>query len=380
MGLYEDLRELKERLDRLLPPVPPVASGEDEREFQPGRDMLIEAEPVSVTRLALDPKHWRLLPGYIPSVHDGSRESRQWYARRATQHGSTWGDNEPDSAASVPTGMRLWHASERARQLLVHARHDLDALFDYGTAPGLPRHEDTLLVTPRQMLGYRDGLALLTPSSPYLAKLCREYARMACHLYGVLLEEFAMLTKMCVRRHVYPLTPIMLQPTGGGVYDSGPVISVHVGVPQAAHELSPSLMPACAGDPSVRVVVPEGVMVVLDIYARMSYGRGYAHAPGGPTVFYTLEFYMDSMRETSYITRQPITGALIMYTPIVKQHAVQRSRGWEQEGRRLDTCAKRQVVRSMRARLQDTESHLLSTKGHGAVSRGENSPSNIMAE
>jgi hypothetical protein len=38
------------------------------------------------------------------------------------------------------------------------------------------------------------------------------------------------------------------------------------------------------------------------------------------------------------------------------------------------------VVRSMRARLQDTESHLLSTKGHGAVSRGENSPSNIMAE
>jgi hypothetical protein len=377
MSLYEELRELRERLDRLLPPIPPLVSGEGE-EFQPARDMLIEAEPVSVTRLVLDPKHWRLLPGTIPSMHNGSREGRQWYARRATQHGSTWGDNDPDSAVPVPDGMRLWHASERARQLLVHARHDLEELFG---ATGLPRHKDTLLVTPRQILGYRDGLALLTPSSPYLARLCREYARAACHLYGLRLEEFAVLTRMCVRRYVYPFTPIVLQPTGGGVYDSGPVISVHVGISQVAHELSPSLMPASLGDAPVRVVVPEGVMVVLDCHSRMSYGRGYAQAPGGPTVFYTLEFHMDCMRDTRFITWQPITGALVMYTPIAGQHAVERCKEREREGRRLDTCPKRQVIRAMRARLQDTESRSLANKGaQFSANGGENSPSNIMAE
>jgi hypothetical protein len=47
----------------------------------------------------------------------------------------------------------------------------------------------------------------------------------------------------------------------------------------------------------------------------------------------------------------------------------------------LDTCAKRQVIRAMRARLQDTESRSLANKGaQFSANGGENSPSNIMAE
>lgn len=377
MGLYEDLREIRERLERVLPPIPRTAGEDVDEEFHPGRDMVIEAEPVGVTRLNLDPKHWRLNLERIPARHTASRISRQWYARRYTQHGSTWADHEPGSVAAVPDGVRLWHASEEARQIMVHARHDLEELFEHGDR--LPSaDESTLLVTPLQTLGYRDGLALLTPGSPYLVRLCAEYARTACHLYGLKLREFATLTRMCVRRHVYPFTPISLQASGGGVYDSGPVLSVHVGTPQVAHEFSPILMPA--GHLPVRVIVPEGVLVALDGHARASYGRGYAHAPGEGTVFYTLEFHMDCMRETRFTTWEPVTGALVMHTPVVSEHAVERSKKEVHGGRRMDTCVKQGVIRALRARLQDTESHLLSGKGHAAARRGENSPSSIMAE
>ena len=374
MSLYDELLELKGRLDRVLPPVPPLCGHKNDG-FRPGRDMVIEAAPAGVWRLKLDPKHWRLPPAGIPALH-ADRTSRRWYARRVTQHGSTWGDQ--DCEAPVPDGVRLWHASEAARKLLVHARHDLEELF--ANRQGLPQDEERLLVTPRQILGYRDGVALLSPCSPYLVRLCAEYARTACWLYGLQPEEFATLTRMCVVRHVYPFTPITLQETGGGVYDSGPVLSVHVGTPQVAHELSPILVP---GAGPVRVVVAEGVLVVLDGLARAAYGRGYAQEPGSPTVFYTLEFCMDSMRETRYLGCEKATGTLVMHTPVVSSHAVEAVKGGigRDAGKRLDRCAKRDLIRTMRARLQDRESHLLAGEAaQFSANGGENSPSSIMAE
>ncbi len=254
--------------------------------------------------------------------------------------------------------------------MLLHVKHDLHELFQTqcGLA-ALPQQTHggqdgttTLLVTPTQILGFRDGLIILHDTSPYLAKACREYAKIACWLYGLKMDEFAELTRMCISRH-WGNTPVTLQGAGGGFYDSGPILTVGIGHPYILYDYSPSLMPRCVGHPPVRLKVAEGVMTVLDGYARSSYAHGYLPPPheGAAVPYYTIDYHMDCTRSTQLIGRVKETGGVITHTPVIEEHVVQKQRLPVTGSRMHGVCPMLDTIRKMRARLQtEASSNLLS--------------------
>lgn len=388
--LYEQLQNILGMLDRILP------MGEDDTcdtrevlaEFSPGRNAVIEAEHAGICSLQIDPRHWRF-EGVIPSTHT-SPSSKRWFLKRVTQHASVWDDcilhGHNTQALSLPHGMRLWHENEGIRKALILTKHDLNEIFTSisegrGGSEGVPhvRESDaygggmTLLATPRRILGFDQGLHMLREQCPYVTYTCQEYAKIICYLYGLSMKEFRTVTRMSISRRLGG-TPIALQDCGGGLYDNGPWISALIGMPYVTHDLSPTLVNQSHDQthgpcPPLRVRVAEGTLTVLDGYARTCYAHGYAHEPQkgstkGSPFYYTIDFFMDSMRTTELIAYAPWTGEMIMQTPVVAQHAVERTphtRPAKEAGLLVTGgCALLDTVRTIRARLQDAESkHLL---------------------
>ena len=374
-SLYEDLLELHDRIPRVLPYVPPLSTLPHEG-FCPASDMLIEANALEVRQLALDPALYRLTDDHIQKLSQGRHTSRRDFAQKVTRHSSAWAD-QLEERAVMPDGVRLWHANERARGILVHAKHDLRELFQlHDNDPGaLPYKENdaikTLFITPNGVLGFREVMNLIAPQFQYLGRACTEYAKMACWMYGLRMEEFTTLTQMSITRHTLDgtRTLIALLPGGGGFHNSGPLLKVHIGTQWIAHDLSPSLMTPYSESPGpVRVTVGEGVLMTLDGYTRANYAHGYAHKD--TVCFYTLDLSMDCMRSTRLLAQHRDTLGAIMYTPVIAKHVVQSAH--ESAVARHDSLAAApavekcsvawKLIHTMRGRLQDTESFLLASK------------------
>ena len=394
-GVYEGLRELQDRLARVLPSStaehsPPT---DDNDSKSPGF-LVIEASPSCVWRLRSSPE----MPAVPAACGYMGHAERRAFVRRATAiSGLPARRKEDQRVPAPPAGVRLWHPTERAQVLLFHARHDLEELFADDTAMRMmipcvldrrAYRPTTLLETRHGALTHRDGVQLLALKSPYLAKLCQEYARMARGLYGLSAREFESLARLSVRRHGGDGEErrMRLLPNGGGFYDNGPALHVMVGQASVAHDMAP-VVSADVGrghdEESVRMLVPEGVMVVLDGHVRSRYAHGYCLGEdeggnqGGSSAFFTLEWSMDCMRRTRTIGSVRALGWLMMHTPVQHQHCVQVAdpeAEWRGELWPMD-CPVHQLIARMRARLQERESYLLSQPAEG-----ENSPSRSMAE
>ncbi len=199
---------------------------------------------------------------------------------------------------------------------------------------------------------------------------------MARSLYGLSEPEFETLARLSVRRHDTEggARGMRLLPSGGGFYDGGPALRVVVGLDSVAHDLTP-VVPAdgdySRADDSVRMLVPEGVLVVLDGHVRSRYAHGYAEDKH----FFTLEWSLDCMRRTRTIGTVQALGWLVMHTPVLSRHCVQVAEAKQQGEQWPMDCPVHQLIARMRARLQDRESYLLSQPVVG-----ENSPSRSMAE
>lgn len=394
--LHEQLEHILEMLTRVLP-----ADDQQEQdiekvaEFAHTRHAVIEAEHAGICSLPIDPKHWRF-DGVIPSAHTAP-SSRRWFLRRMTQHGSVWDDSiitcpPPTHATGLtpPPGMRLWHETEGVRKALLLTKYDLEELFkSVSEEEGIcmPHTQDshaygggvTILVTPRRVLGFKDGMRLLSDKCTYIHKTCLEYAKMLCYLYSLTMEEFSTLTRMSITRRLGG-TPIALQTCGGGLYDNGPWASAQIGVAHVSHDWSPTLMPHTHSphlQTPVRVRVAEGTLMVADGFARTCYGHGYTHEPRADRkrspYYYTIDFFMDSMRDSGLVGRAPLTGDMIMYTPVTPQHVVERAPTPREGGATtmgsLDPLL--ELVRVIRARLQTAESsHLLRHVGPSMIPRG----------
>ena len=373
--LYPELRQLSLTIHRVLQYADdridtPLASRDASKPFCPSEDMVLEATPEGIWSLNIHAKHWMWLP---PARHGPSAtpSSLRWQARMCTQHSTTWRDQMEAGLSQippVPQGVRLWHATEKVRRMLLHTKHDLHELFrGQSISPTLPQNTEgpttTLLITPSKMLGFKDCLSILSDEMPYLAKTCREYAQMACWLYGLRMDDFADLTRMCISRH-FGSTPVTLQRGGGGFYDSGPILTVGIGHAQILYDYSPSLMTSVRSTPPltpVRLQVAEGVMTVLDGYARSSYSHGYSIiAPAqegiGASPYYTIDYHMDCMQTTQLIGYVKETGGIITHTPVIDSHTVQKQRlsvrGVQMDG----VCPMLDIIRKMRTRLQVRES------------------------
>ena len=364
-------------------------------------EMVIEAKASGVWRVKLDSIHDQSMKGGGCKHNYTKRVHKKWHTRRVTQQTSTWANGichsenrstvigGQEKTLVIPTGVRLWHASETARKLLLMAKHDLSEIFkctfDHGDTGGYMPHKDkdvdptglwetrTLFISPSRALGFKEGMSLLGDQSPYLSKLCTEYALIACRIYGLSMNEFHKLTRMNVMQHRGGM-PIRIQESGGGLYDSGPILTIGVGKPHIFHDLSPILIPEKEMLTPVRVMVPEGVMMVMDGYAKSCYGHGYAVGDRDKleeTVFYSINFYMDSMRETLLLGYVTETGDVVMQTPVIAENVVQINVSYadvppknttKPGTKMLGLCPIRDVIQTMRAHLQAVESaNLLST-------------------
>jgi hypothetical protein len=411
--VYDQLKELMTIIERVLPDDPHVHACtafhskrgvfQSPVVFSPGKDSVIEAKPEGVWQLNIDPRHW-MFEGGIPDRYS-STSVKRWYIRRITQHRGGWNDhvlNGPD--VPLPSGVRMWHATEDARKMLLLARQDLMELFRAHAAEDYPLPHDTeggvhscgggtvsVLVTPSRVLGFSDGICLLQGRSPYLARLCLEYARTTCWVYGLSLQEFYSLAQMSISRHVGG-SPITLQKHTGGVYNNGPVLTIMIGHTHVSHDFSPILMqnvrPSGHRLTPVRMKVSEGVMVVMDGYTRACYGHGYTLEPTTEKTcsqfYFTIDITMDSMRETRLLGYIKETGEMIMHTPVVQQHVVQiQGQDSMQHAGSAFTppaqantvlygaCPVLDLIRVMRTRLRSVESNLLSSKSKESCSPPE---------
>lgn len=362
--LYDDLSALMEGLDRVLPQQ--HERGGRSAQFRPSLDMLIENKAVSVHRVSTTSTSWRMDESHIPSNHT-KHAGRRWYAINRTRVACTDRELSTENGrpveAEIPDGVRVWHASDAAKRLLLLARHDMDCLFSPPPdSQVLPTDgggdSTTLLITPTHTLGYAEGVSLLKESNPYVVRLCNEYAKMARWLYNLREEEFATLTQMSISRHVAGQAA-SLQRTGGGYHDSGPILTVGLGIRGVQHDLIPSLMKSPGLTP-VRVTIEEGDLMVLDGHARSNYAHGYT-AKSPP--LYTINFYMDCMRRTVCIGYDPVTRGVLMETPVEETHTISNKTHTKpgEAGKNCDSPTLG-LVRAMRSRIQTAESILLSSK------------------
>ena len=373
--LYDDLCALMERLDRVLPRQ--RESSPAHLQFSPSQNTLVESNQTRVHQLIPPSDTWRISESSIPSIHT-KHASRRWYAVKQTR--LTGGadrklatKNDQPIPADKPEGVRVWHASDTAKRLMILARHDMDELFKTKVHPStVPTDKDgdrgqesvTLLKTPTHTLGASEGMVLLEDSSPYVVRLCQEYAKMTCWIYGLSMAEFYTLTQMSITRHATNTTAT-LQATGGGYHDSGPVLTIGLGAQRIRHDLFPSLMTSRALTP-VRLTVAEGDLVVLDGHARSNYAHGYTlltdTTPSPP--LYTIDFHMDCMRKTVSIGYDPVTRGMLMETPVEGTHVIYHAPTRVQKTGRdfMHANPTFGLVRAMRSRVQTAESVLISSK------------------
>ena len=329
-GVLEELHSLNTRLGRLMPP--PAAA--DQPACGGPQDRVVEAKPSGA---------WALRPP----------ESLSGLERRVTRPE----DALEAPAGALPEGLRLWQPTDRARRLAVQARHDLEALYRVETARDigarLPALNTDLLDGGYALFGasrvlYGDALRLLSPIYRSLARLCDEYERMACLLYGVPRAEFRDTTHFSVTR-IQPGRGVALASLAARPHMGGPIATATLGPVDCLFDV---LAPPPA--PSARLALPEGTLTTLDGHARLHCRFGEPEGSSDAAPRYRITFLMSSRRARVVDRQGPV-----LVTPIRADCAVvtRALPACEDCPPSLDTpvlCA----LHDMHARLQVCESRL----------------------
>lgn len=367
---FDELRSIATRMDNLLPPHQGEREGLIERKAS-ARYAVIEARPTDIVQAAHRESAW-LFSGDVPPLHQG-QGSRRAFVRNRTSLCTSMLDDGRDSSsknahARLPEGISLWHATDNARRIMLLARRDLDLFFSSADLEHtLPYAKDTERVFDLpcgQDLCFRDAMILIQEQAPYVCKICREYADLAAHIYGLKLDEFGVLGRIWIQRvHSQVGQPVSLLESQQARYDGGPVLIVCLGLPRTAHDVFPTLTQADHGtEHPIRIFVPEGVMMILDGDARFRYSHGFPGGQDGAPVFYTITIYMDCMGQTSITGYERETRTLIMNTPMRMEHII-TTRSALQSQTNIHTTLHRdtlwRIVQAMRMRLRSAESHLI---------------------
>ena len=364
---FEELRSITARIDRLLPP--PFSERVEENAREGARHPAIEAKPTQV--LHLQHKGFpRAFRSDIPPLHQ-NQASRRALVESKTRYQTSLKD--PDTteqrAKTLPPGVTLWHTTDNARRILLLVRRDLEMLFDSDLEQPFPHDEDAgVFATPGPQGGelcFRDSMALIAKDYPYLHKICWEYADIAAHIYGIKLSEFGVISRVLVHRtRSRDGTPMRLFETRQAKWDGGPILIISVGIPCTAHDFSPTLAHTPTEQAS-RVVVPEGIMMVIDGDVRFRYSHGLPSNQEGASVFFTITISMDTMGPTSIIGYEELTRTLIMASPMRMEHIITTTPPAQS---RCDVHAPLQrdtlwrIVQAMRTRARSAESHLIMKK------------------
>lgn len=386
---YGDLRALLLRADRVCPRSAPITRRDVVMMAKfTIEDTVIESRPLRVWQL--DPDQFPSSPPSVPSVHQ-TAQSRRWFVGKhvACSHRTKISDmdNRPgidgDAAIWLPRDARLWHPSDAARKLLVMGRRDLDLMFASIASCDLPLCDEsleagtvTLFSTPsyiRHSILYKDSIEILALRSPYLARLCDEYAHMMCWLYGLTLTEFGELAHLYISRHDagFGKRNELIETTDNGRYTGGPFLSVGVGRPYVFHDFNPVLAKTAG---PVRVKVGEGTLLVLDGYARIRYTHGHP-ATEETNSYYTLNFQLDCTRRTLCTGVEKVTRGIVTYTPFLPEHVVStRTDAPSPVAIRMDSCPMWTLLMEMHTRLKVAESHLLTCAHKSANGEKTTSP------
>jgi hypothetical protein len=395
---YGDMKALLARTDRIFP-----------RSSQVTQRMMLMMGRFAIRNTVIEARTmgvWRLDPGMvparpsIPAVHT-KNTSRRWFVRKHTgmvTHMMESTDDE-DGQLGMPQDTRLWFPSDEASKLLLAGKHDADLLFSSQmNQPTLPCNDEleeagkfTLFSTPgpiKHGILYRDAVDILAQHGPLLARLCDEYARVICWMYGLTIDEFGEITHMYLTRHSHGLKTELLDTVDNGRYTGGPFVTVGIGRPHVYHDLVPILPASHACSVPVRVKIGEGVLLVLDGCAKTRYAHGHPETDDR-SHYYTLNFQMDCMRRTLCTGVEEETHGLVTYTPVVPEHVVATSPDTPSPvAIRMESCPLWVLLLEMHTRLRVAESLLL-TQGHKkqpisySLSRGtgeKSSSSSIMTE
>lgn len=328
----EELREITRRLAKVLP-----QSGDGSAVLDNGiglawssHQTVIEAKPVSMRRLALEPKPWRL-----PPLHQDML-SRRAYIRQATStQTEISAPVQDDPSLFLPPGMSLWHAPEAGRRLTVLALQDARMFFKktvdwiLTNIPSIQLTDEgpmRLFEAPEGQpeLCFRDSVRILRIVAPYVARLAEEYAKSISWIYGLKPVDF----EECCRLSVQWIpqgkgSPMELLPASSCRYENGPVVHVSVGRSLIYHDLAPTLADLTETDVGpMRLSVPEGVMVVLDGASRMRYSHGFPARLDDGSSWLNLVFMLDCTPQSIPLAYERETRAIIMRTPVVPERVV----------------------------------------------------------
>lgn len=363
----EELRSITLRMDKILPP--PHEEREDGTSRSKGfQHAVIEAKPSDVIRVHYPVSSW-CFSGDIPPAHQGQK-SRRAYVSELTRlpiHidktlGITGGGQAP-----LPDGVNLWHATDDARRIMLLTRRDLDLFFSSEHDKRVPYDKERELVfalPEGKELCFRDAMSLIKEQAPYLHKLCNEYASLAAHIYGLTLKQFGVISRIWVQRlHSQKGTAVGLVESHHARYDGGPVLVIALGLPNVAHDVSPTLMQADQSKQApTRIFVPEGVMMILDGDARFCYSHGFPGGQEGGKCFYSITICMDCIGQTSITGYERETRTLIMSTPIKMEHVI-TTRPAIQSQTNIQTTLQKdplwKIVQSMRTRVRSAESYTI---------------------
>jgi len=385
---YGDLREFvahaKRIHPRLLCPSTQPATTDTMTTFHI-RDTIVEARPMG--SWWLDPEQFPACPTAVPPVHKLA-VSRRWFVRKqtacATRIARMDATEEDDASAitTMPRDARLWYPSDSARKLLGIALHDIARLFSMQmTAPTLPCNNDSdtgvyaLFSTPestKHAILYKDSIDILSYLCPCLGRLCDEYAHMMCWLYGLTMAEFGDITHMYITRHTAGKTTELLETTDNGRYAGGPFVSVGIGRAHLFHDFNPVLTTSTSTALPVRVKVGEGVLMVMDGYAKTRYAHGHP-VTEEKSAYYTLNFQMGCTPRTLCVGIERVTNGMIMYTPFIPEHVVSTRKDTPSAvAIRMSSCAMWSLLMEVHTSLKVAESHLL-TRAHRRVTTNTNS-------
>lgn len=364
---FDELRSITMRMDRLLPPTQAEQGKNAERKGL--RYAVIEARASEILQVEHQHTGWRL-QSEVNALHQ-TQASRREVVDSMTRYQTSLDDTKAGArqSAPLPPGITLWHATDNARRILLLVRNDLELLF--GSDPGhtLPYDKDTgVFSLPRgKELCFRDSMALIEDQSPYLHRICWEYADIAAHIYGLTLSEFGVICRVTIQRlQSREGSPLRLLETHQSRLDGGPILVISIGLPNIAHDVAPVLTQADnTREHPTRIFVPDGVMMVIDGDARFRYSHGFPRGQEGCSEFYVITIFMDAMGQTSIVGYEKETRTLIMSTPMRMEHVI-TTRTQTQPRSDVHTTLHRdtlwKIVQTMRTRLRSAESHLIMKK------------------
>lgn len=321
-GVCHDLDQLHKRLTQWIGAR--VALTDMTEDDKRGQETVVEGNLARVCRLPLPPGKARWM-GTIPDPHDSS-ESRHWFIRKALKHQTLLEDETADGPCSLPPELTFWAPTDAARSLLLLARQDLNALFSTEQARSPAArilYTENVFDGTYALFGadsefnvlYKDAMRLVSRRYRGLARLCHEYASMACAMYGLSMQEFAQTARICITRYSEGGgEPLSLLPFAR--FDRGPVLCVILGEKETC--LDTSLVLAHENPKPARIHLRDGTLIAIDGHARL---MGAFGMPAEACTRYRLTFYL-AMDRSLVLDYSTDLCAPVLYTPMRRANVV----------------------------------------------------------